>query len=84
MRLANASPIIVKGFVRTTSSDDSNRCTTHILNWAFGRHELTAAPELDDSTDLIGVSLRLTMMGARGEVARRARVLAEKFGAEMA
>lgn len=74
----------VKGFIRTAAPDDSDKCTTFILNWAFGRHELTAAPELDQSPDLAGVSLRLTMMGARGEVAKRARSLAEKLGAEMA
>lgn len=37
-------------------------------------------PELDDKEDFKGVSLRLTVMGERGEVARRSRRLAEALG----
>lgn len=57
---------------------------THVLNWAFGRHELTRTPALDESPDLEGVGLRLTVMGERGEVGRRARKLAEGLEAEVA
>lgn len=58
--------------------------STFLLNWAFGRFELHPFPSLDDSVDLKGVSSRLTMMGARGEVAKRARVLAAALGADSA
>ncbi|KAK7033010.1 COBW domain-containing protein C15D4.05 [Favolaschia claudopus] len=51
----------VKGFVRLTGKG------THILNWAFGRFELTAL-ELDDPKEH-GV-VKLTAMGERGEVRR--------------
>lgn len=57
---------------------------SHVLNWAFGRYELTRMESLDTSKDLEGVALRLTIMGERGEVTRRARKLAEALGAEMA
>ena len=55
-----------------------------MLNYAFGRHELTAFASLDDSEELQGVSLRLTVMGERGEVASRARKLATALDAEYA
>ncbi|KAL1407011.1 hypothetical protein Q8F55_006424 [Vanrija albida] len=72
----------VKGLVRLPAPDAPY--ATHILNWAFGRHELTPAASLDDSPDLAGVGFRLTVMGERGEVARRARKLAEALGAQVA
>lgn len=53
---------------------------THILNYAFGRHELTPMSHLDDNPDFRGVGVRLTVMGERGEVTRRARRLAEALG----
>jgi hypothetical protein len=56
----------------------------HILNWAFGRSEITHMPSLNDSPVLVGVSFRLTMMGARGEVTKRARGLASALGGEFA
>ena len=62
---------------------ESDKWSTYILNYAFGRHELTAAPSLDDSDDLRGVSLRLTLIGERGEVAVRARKLAEALAAQV-
>lgn len=62
----------VKGFVRTEKG-------IKILNWAFGRYELTDAP----SSDVLGAdeALKLTVMGERGEVKRAARKLAEALGA---
>lgn len=39
---------------------------------------------LDNSKELEGVAIRLTVMGERGEVTRRARKLAEALGAQMA
>lgn len=57
---------------------------SHVLNWAFGKYELTRMPVLDASPDLDGVSVRLTVMGERGEVTRPARMLAEGLGAEVA
>lgn len=76
--------LLVKGFLRLPSASDPNRTHIHILNWAFGRHEITPALILDESADMERVSFRLTMMGARGEVARRARQLATALGGEFA
>ncbi|KAA1467379.1 cobW-domain-containing protein [Dentipellis sp. KUC8613] len=64
----------IKGFVRLPSG-------YHIVNWAFGRHDLHI---LDgeypgDSGDVI----RLTVMGERGEVRRAARKVAERLGAKV-
>ena len=73
---------IVKGIVRLSSSSTAGP-TTYILNYAFGRHELTPAPELDEKEEFKGVSIRLTVMGERGEVARRSRRLAESLGEGM-
>ncbi len=55
-----------------------------MLNWAFGKYELTRMPALDEAADLAGVSVRLTVMGERGEVARPSRMLAEGLGAQVA
>lgn len=62
----------MKGFVQTENG-------LKILNWAFGRYELTDAP----SSDVLGAdeALKLTAMGERGEVKRAARKLAEALGA---
>ncbi|TFK79801.1 cobW-domain-containing protein [Polyporus arcularius HHB13444] len=62
----------VKGFVRLESG-------YHILNWAFGRHELTPLSVTPEGTG----SVKLTMMGERGEVKRAARKLAAAIGADM-
>ena len=70
---------VVKGIVRLSTSSEAGY-TTHILNYAFGRHELTPAPELDNKEDFKGVSIRLTVMGERGEVTRRSKRLAESLG----
>lgn len=74
----------VKGIVRFMSpSDPSKAFDTYILNYAFSRYTLTPAPSLDDDPTLEGVSIRLTVMGERGEVARRARRFGEAIGAMM-
>lgn len=70
----------VKGIVRLSTPGTTLPYLTHILNYAFGRHELTPMPDLDDKPEFAGVSIRLTVMGERGEVARRARRLAEALG----
>lgn len=49
----------VKGFVRLQEG-------LHILNWAFGRYDLIKA----DMEDMNDTSIRLTVMGERGEVKR--------------
>nr|XP_019046822.1 cytoplasmic protein [Kwoniella bestiolae CBS 10118]OCF25752.1 cytoplasmic protein [Kwoniella bestiolae CBS 10118] len=72
----------VKGLIRLSSSNPLGY-TTNILNYAFGRFELTPIPSMDDDDSLTGVSLRLTVMGERGETARRAKKLAEGLGARM-
>ncbi|RPD60975.1 cobW-domain-containing protein [Lentinus tigrinus ALCF2SS1-7] len=62
----------VKGFVRLESG-------YHILNWAFGRHELTSLSEAPDRTG----SVKLTVMGERGEVKRAVRKLAAAIDANI-
>ncbi|KAI0788043.1 cobW-domain-containing protein [Fomes fomentarius] len=62
----------VKGFVKLEAGH-------HILNWAFGRHELTL---LDDVPEETG-SIKLTVMGERGEVKRSVRKFSEKLGANV-
>lgn len=61
----------VKGFVKLTAHG------WHIVNWAFGRFELTP-----HSGDDVG-SVRLTVMGERGEVKRAARKLAALLDGEV-
>lgn len=82
----------VKGIVRFPAESETGGAAngevqkpeTYILNWAFGGYDLTRAPALDDSPDLEGVVCRLTVMGERGEVNRRARKIAEVLGAQYA
>ena len=75
----------VKGFLRLHDPTDSaDRTEYHILNWAFGRHELhPASVEMGERLRGEEVKVRLTVMGARGEVKLRARKLAAALGAEM-
>jgi G3E family GTPase len=54
----------VKGFVRLKSGGQSQ---VYILNWAFGRYELT--PCVESGLEEWEV-IRLTVMGERGEVRR--------------
>ncbi|KAI9001537.1 cobW-domain-containing protein [Trametes punicea] len=63
----------VKGFVRLERG-------LHILNWAFGRYELTP---FDDTANEHPGSIKLTVMGERGEVRRATRKVAERIGAHM-
>ena len=51
----------IKGFVRLESG-------VHILNWAFGRYELTPCGK--DEEPAQGYAVRLTVMGERGEAKR--------------
>ncbi|KAL4268279.1 Zinc-regulated GTPase metalloprotein activator [Pleurotus pulmonarius] len=63
----------IKGFVRLETG-------VHILNWAFGRYDLTPS----NGTYLEGDEvLRLTVMGERGEVKRAARRFATSFDADV-
>jgi len=57
----------VKGFVKFTHDNQ-----VLILNWAFGRHELT--PFNDSEEDSKG-QVQLTVMGARGDI----RISAKRF-----
>lgn len=81
----------VKGIVRFPAEDgkravngEAKNYETYILNWAFGNYDLTRAPKLDDAPDLEGVVCRLTVMGERGEVNRKAKKIAEALGAQYA
>ena len=68
----------VKGFLLLSGS-------YYILNWAFGRHELhEASAAMSEKLKEQEVQVRLTMMGARGEVKKRARILAQGLGASVA
>lgn len=64
----------VKGFVRFDNG-------IHILNWAFGRFEVTGMQHSTEAMD--GVVVRLTAMGERGEVKRAARKFAASLGADL-
>lgn len=73
-KLSTESVWRVKGFVRTERG-------LQILNWAFGRHELTRVEHVDvmSPSDLF----KFTVMGERGEVKRAVRKLAEALGGAM-
>lgn len=87
----------VKGFLRLSAPGDTNTETDSgekgtpageryfILNWAFGRHELVpASSAMSKRLDSQSVRVKLTIMGARGEVKKRARTLAVGLGADLA
>ncbi|KAF8072089.1 CobW/HypB/UreG, nucleotide-binding domain-containing protein [Lyophyllum atratum] len=63
----------VKGFVRLKEGG------VHILNWAFGRFELIPMVEQSGTEETI----RLTVMGERGEVKRAVRKLCASLRAEV-
>jgi G3E family GTPase len=62
----------IKGFVRLKGG-------VHILNWAFGRYELTVMEGPSDDEETV----RFTVMGERGEVRRVACQLSVALGAEI-
>ncbi|KLO11575.1 cobW-domain-containing protein [Schizopora paradoxa] len=64
----------VKGFVTFPTSGQ------HILNWAFGRYELTP---FEAGSSHHGNDLKLTMMGERGEVKRFAKKFSASLGASL-
>ncbi|KAH7884595.1 CobW/HypB/UreG, nucleotide-binding domain-containing protein [Phlebopus sp. FC_14] len=64
----------IKGFVLLETG-------SFILNWAFGRYELTA---VESSELMAGFTVRLTAMGERGEVKRVVRKFCSSLRAEMA
>ncbi|KAH8831370.1 cobW-domain-containing protein [Flagelloscypha sp. PMI_526] len=74
-RLSKESIWRVKGFVRQPEG-------VWILNWAFGRHDLTAVG-MEASREYLqaDVSLKLTVMGEHGEVKRSIRKFAESLSA---
>ncbi|KAG6881876.1 hypothetical protein C0992_013243, partial [Termitomyces sp. T32_za158] len=63
----------VKGFVKLKEEG------VRILNWAFGRYELTPVKE-----DELQGSILLTVMGERGEVRRAIRKFSAALDAELA
>lgn len=63
----------VKGFVVLEDG-------LHILNWAFGRFDLT---KIDESRLTGQGSIRFTIMGERGEVKRASKKFAAALGAEI-
>ncbi|KAG8848467.1 hypothetical protein FRB91_010797 [Serendipita sp. 411] len=72
----------VKGFIRIIEESESTG--THILNWAFGRFELTKMDErtgnsaLDEHQDLL-----FTVMGETGEVRSKVRKFAAALRASV-
>lgn len=50
----------------------------------FGWHTLTRIVSLDAAVDLEGVAIRLTVMGERWEVRRKAKKFGEVLGAQVA
>ena len=73
-KLSKESVWRVKGFLRTDAG-------IQILNWAFGRYELVDTSSIDVLSD--HETVKLTVMGERGEVKRHARKLAEALRAEI-
>jgi len=63
----------VKGFVRLRGEGE------HILNWAFGRFELSASIE----SPCTEAPIRLTVMGERGEVKRAIRTFCMAMNASV-
>ncbi|KIJ14210.1 hypothetical protein PAXINDRAFT_116234 [Paxillus involutus ATCC 200175] len=63
----------IKGFVRLAAG-------VHILNWAFGRYELTPCESPGHMQDF---TVRLTVMGERGEVKRSIRKFCATLEVEM-
>ncbi|RDB31054.1 COBW domain-containing protein C15D4.05 [Hypsizygus marmoreus] len=61
----------VKGFVRLEKEK------MHILNWAFGRYELTPFSDDAETEEMV----RFTVMGERGEVRRAIRKFCTRLGA---
>jgi len=80
----------IKGFVllpspSTADSNEEKKRTHHILNWAFGRYDLhEASAELSERLRKEGVEVRLTVMGARGEVVSKTKAFADALGAALA
>jgi hypothetical protein len=54
----------------------------YILNWAFGRYTLTRMPASADEGEkkYVGVEVRVTLMGERGEVKKWGRRMGEAVG----
>jgi hypothetical protein len=77
---ADGSVYRVKGFVTLVADakTGSTESGPFILNWAFNRYQLTPYTAVEETSHI--KNLRLSMMGARGEVPRAARRLAEALG----
>lgn len=77
----------VKGFVRLKlgsgpgTANERVRSQVHILNWAFGRYDLT--PFLPESGIEESEVIRLTVMGERGEVRRAIRRFGMSLSAQV-
>jgi G3E family GTPase len=73
----------VKGFIRLIDNN-STKPSVNILNWAFGRYELSAVKAEKAGAYLEEEEIiRLTLMGERGEVKRVARRFAGSIGANV-
>lgn len=73
-RLSKESVWRVKGFVHLDDEGD------FILNWAFGRYELTPLPAEHPTTS---AGVRVTFMGERGGVKGAARKFAQAVHADL-
>lgn len=75
----------VKGFVRLENTN-SNTPKNFIVNWAFGRMDLTPYAEIESDSSKIdseATDVMLTVMGERGEMKRFASKFAKAIGAEL-
>lgn len=66
----------VKGFLRLLE-DETQKTNIYVINWAFGRYDMTPLDAgLSDQE-----TIKLTVMGERGEVKKASRRFAEELGA---
>ena len=67
----------VKGFVRLALEEDKANINVYVVNWAFGRYDLTPlSVRLSDQ-----YMVKLTVMGERGDVKKASHRFADTLGA---
>ncbi|KAK2463466.1 hypothetical protein APHAL10511_004552 [Amanita phalloides] len=68
----------VKGFLRLEA--ETQTTNVYILNWAFGRYDIVPLNTGDLDHD---ITIKLTVMGERGEVKKASRQFAEELGVSL-